>query len=245
MKILLILLLPLLITSSLSLRAQTNDTGASNPQLDLTIYHLEGRRSERIVWLCEELGLTYTLKYKTGDLRGSMATIRELNPLMPVAPTVTINGLVMVESGAILELLVDRYAPGQLVPDIASADYMYYLQWMHFAEGSYASRSITEFVGNRIRTGANLPKPPPSGLVDMPKVLSFLDAYLSEHPYFGGEEFSLADIMMLFPTDLTEAWKIADLSSYTHLLAWREKVKGRPGYQKMLASARPNGIPSM
>ena len=73
------------------------------PPLDLTIYHLEGRRSERIVWLCEELAIPYKLEYKRGDLAASMKTIHEVSPLMPVAPTVRINDQVMVESGAIIE----------------------------------------------------------------------------------------------------------------------------------------------
>mgnify|MGYP000656267502 CR=1 FL=1 len=75
----------------------------------LTIYHLEGRRSERLVWLCEELGLPYTLKYKRGDLAASMAPIREINPLMPVAPTIQYGDQVVVESGAIIEMLLDRH----------------------------------------------------------------------------------------------------------------------------------------
>jgi glutathione S-transferase len=66
--------------------------------LDLTIYHMEGRRSERIVWLCEELGIPYKLEYKRGDLAGSMKTIHDVSPLMPVAPTVRIGDQVMVES---------------------------------------------------------------------------------------------------------------------------------------------------
>ena len=82
----------------------SSDVKATAP-LDLTIYHLEGRRSERIVWLCEELGIPYKLEYKRGDLAGSMKTIHDVSPLMPVAPTVRIGGQVMVESGAIIELI--------------------------------------------------------------------------------------------------------------------------------------------
>jgi glutathione S-transferase len=82
-------------------------------------------------------------------------------------------------------------------------------------------------------------------LVDTPKVLTFLDDFLAENAYFGGDEFSAADIMMLFPTNLTQAWYVADLSPYKNLLAWREKVQARPAYIKMLEKARPNGIPSL
>src|SRR3984957_11594744 len=85
--------------------SQSKSTGPE-PKMDLTIYHIEGRRSERVVWLCEELGLPYKLEFKRGDVAGSMQTIREVSPLMPVAPTVKYNGKVLVESGAILEYLL-------------------------------------------------------------------------------------------------------------------------------------------
>lgn len=83
---------------------------------EITIYHLEGRRSERIVWLMEELGLPYKLVFTRGDLAKSMAAIRAVNPGMPVAPTVTIGNEVMTESGAIIETIINRYAPGKLTP---------------------------------------------------------------------------------------------------------------------------------
>ena len=83
----------------------------------LKIYHIEGRRSERIIWFCEEVGLPYKLIFKPGDFEGSMALIKEINPLMPLAPTVQIGDEEpMMESGAILQLLQERYAPGRLEP---------------------------------------------------------------------------------------------------------------------------------
>src|ERR1700693_1736739 len=96
-------------------KTRTDSKAAASP-LDLTIYHLEGRRSERIVWLCEELGVPYKLEYKRGDLAGSMKTIHDVSPLMPVAPTVRIGDQVMVESGAIIELILARQGPSRLPP---------------------------------------------------------------------------------------------------------------------------------
>jgi glutathione S-transferase len=217
--------------------------------LDLIIYHLEGRRSERIVWLCEELNIPYDLKYKMGDLRGSMQIIRDLKHGMPVAPTVEVEGQIMVESGAIMEYILDKYTDGKLMPSIDSPSYKYYLQWMHFSEGSFSARVITDAVKSRMRREHKIPTPEivpgRPRLVDTPKVLTFLDDFLAENAYFGGDEFSAADIMMLFPTNLTQAWYVADLTPYKHLLAWREKVQARPAYTKMLENARPNGIPSL
>ncbi len=188
-----------------------SDSKTLPPPLNLTIYHLEGRRSERIVWLCEELGLPYKLEYKRGDLAGSMKTIHDVSPLMPVAPTVRIGDQVMVESGAIIELILAREGHGRLEPAVTSPDYAYYLQWMHFAEGSFAARVIADY---RVALIQGKPKTPAGGykLVDTEAVLAFMEDYLSKHPYFGGSGFSAADIMMLFPTNITEAFNVADLS---------------------------------
>lgn len=203
----------------------------------LTIYHLEGRRSERIVWLCEELGLPYTLEFKRGDLRASMAQIRALNPLMPVAPTVLYGDQVIVESGAIIELLLARHGEGRLRPAVDSPDFPYYLQWMHYAEGSFAARVIGDYRVETIR-----PTTTPSPLVDAEDTVRFAEDYLSRHPYFGGAEFSAADIMMLFPLNFATSTRIVDIAQFPNLAAWREKMEQRPAYQRMLAVARPDGM---
>jgi glutathione S-transferase len=217
---------------------------SATPPLDITIYHLEGRRSERIVWACEELGMPYKLEFKRGDLAGSMQSIKAINPLMPVAPTVRINGQVMVESGAIIELILAREGHGQLEPTVDSPDYAYYLQWMHFAEGSFAARVVADY---RVAMIQGKPKTTDGGykLVDTEAVLIFMEDFLSKHPYFGGANFSAADIMMLFPTNITEAFNVADLAGYPHILAWRANVESRPAYKKMLSVARPDGVPGV
>ena len=96
--------------------ASTASAKQAKPLPPITIYHLEGRRSERIVWLMEELGFPYALKFKRGDLAGSMALIREFSPVVPMAPTVKYGDQVLVESGAIIELILSRHAPGRLRP---------------------------------------------------------------------------------------------------------------------------------
>src|SRR5580698_11357982 len=231
-------------TASAAAGTKAGDSKTAAAPLDVTIYHLEGRRSERIVWLCEELGLPYKLEYKRGDIAASMKAIHEVSPLMPVAPTVRIGDQVMVESGAIIELILARAGNGRLEPAVNSPDYPYYLQWMHFAEGSFAARAIADY---RVALIQGKPKTPTGGykLVDTEAVLVFMEDFLSKHPYFGGSAFSAADIMMLFPTNLTDAFNVADLSPYPHIIAWRTSVEGRPAYKKMLSIARPDGVPGM
>src|SRR5688500_12251237 len=96
------------------------------PMPEVTIFHLEGRRSERIVWLMEELQLPYQLEFKRGDLAGSMAAIRKLSPTVPMAPTVKYGDQILVESGAIIETILDRHAAGLLRPALDAPDYPYY-----------------------------------------------------------------------------------------------------------------------
>jgi glutathione S-transferase len=217
---------------------KTTNAGTVKP---LTIYHIEGRRSERIVWLCEELGRPYQLEYKRGDIAASMQTIRGVSPLMPVAPTVRYGDQVMVESAAIIELLLAREGQGRLRPAVDSPDYPYYLQWMHFAEGSFASRAIADYrvvmIQGRQQPAAGRPR-----LVDAEAVVKFADDFLSKQPYFGGKEFSAADIMMLFPVNFAGNLNIVDLNDFPNVVAWRKKVEARPAYQRMLKAARPDGL---
>jgi glutathione S-transferase len=236
---------PLLLLSTLLLTLAGGTTtghaaqakAAAAPLPDITIYHLEGRRSERIVWLMEELGLPYKLEFKRGDLAGSMATIKSINPGMPVAPTVKYGDQVIVESGAIIETILNRHAPGKLQPALDSPDYPYHLIWMHYAEGSLAARLFQDYRVWRIQ-------PPKERwpLVDSEQVVQFAEDFLGEHPWFGGAEFSAADIMMKFPLDVATALNIVDAKQFPNVAAWKTKIEARPAYQRMRAKALPGGM---
>jgi glutathione S-transferase len=210
--------------------------------MDLIIYHAEGRRSERIVWLCEELGLPYTLKFRRGDLMGTLQDIRDVCPLMPVAPVVQIDGQVVAESGAILELILARYGKGRLAPAVESRDYPYYLQWLHFAEGSAASRIVIDYRVGQL-TGNKRPTQDPNWkLVDAPAAMAFADAFLAEHPYFGGAEFSAADIMMHFVIRTARVLNVAEVSDFRHFEAWLETVESRPAFRRTQEVSLPDGL---
>lgn len=207
------------------------------PVPDVTIYHLEGRRSERIVWLMEELSLPYKLEFKRGDLAGSMAAIRAINPTVPMAPTVKYGDQILVESGAIIETILDRHAPGSLRPSIESADYPHYMMWMHYAEGSLAARLLSDYRAWRIQ-----PPKQRSPLVDSEAVVQFSEEFLAKHPWFGGAEFSAADIMMKFPLDVATGLNLVDAAQFPNVAAWKKKIEARPAYRQMLAKARPDGM---
>jgi glutathione S-transferase len=207
----------------------------------LTIYHLEGRRSERIVWFCEEIGLPYELVFKPGDLAGSIALIRDIHPLMPVAPVVRYGEVTLMESGAILQQLQERHARGKLGPDRDSPDYPHYLQWLHFAEGSAAPRLISEFLLKLVQ-GGTLPPIVQSQIGKAAQTLVYLDDYLGKHAYFGGAEFSIADIMMHFDVQFAKMIAHFDTTPAPHLLAWLATVEARPAFRRMRQAALPNGF---
>lgn len=203
----------------------------------ITIYHLEGRRSERIVWLMEELQVPYQLVFERGDLAASMANIRAVNPDVPMAPTVLIGDQVLVESGAIIEVILNRYAPGQLQPAVETPDYATHLMWMHFAEGSLAARLFSDYRAWRKESPTTR-----SRFVDSEATVQFAENHLARHAWFGGNTFSSADIMMLFPLNVATSLNIVDEGQFPNVAAWKARIAARPAYQRMLAKARPDGM---
>ncbi|MEM7768478.1 MAG: glutathione S-transferase family protein [Pseudomonadota bacterium] len=225
--------LPLDETDPMSL--ETAPHAAAIPAI--TIYHLEGRRSERIVWLMEELEMPYDLVFTRGDLRASMAAIRAVNPTVPMAPTVVYGEQVLVESGAIIETILDRHGGGRLQPELQSEAYPHHLMWMHYAEGSLAARLFSDY-----RAWRTNPPTQRSPLVDSEATVQAAENFLVEHEWFGGEAFSAADIMMKFPLDVATTLNLVDVAQFPQVAAWKEKIAARPAYQRMLAKARPDGM---
>jgi glutathione S-transferase len=210
--------------------------GGGTPMPPLTIYHLEGRRSERAVWLMEELDFPYKLIFKPGDLEGSMDFIRKISPIVPMAPTVQYGPDVLVESGAILEIILNRHAPGRLQPGLMSHDYERHMIFMHYAEGSLASRLFSDY-------RAFLIQPPTArtSMVDSAAAVQFAEEHLKTHPWFGGAEFSSADIMMKFPLDVSTDLNLIDAAQFPLVAAWKKAIEARPAYKRMRAKALPNG----
>ncbi|HVF18194.1 MAG TPA: glutathione binding-like protein [Steroidobacteraceae bacterium] len=237
MKRLLAPFVPLLMMAAIT---DVSAAPASAPAMalpDITIYHLEGRRSERLVWLMEELQLPYKLEFKRGDLAGSMAMIRALNPVVPMAPTVKYGDQILVESGAIIDLILQRHAPTKLRPALDSPNYPAHLMWMHYAEGSLAARVFSDY-----RAWRTQPPQERSRLVDSEAVVQFAEDFLKKHEWFGGSEFSAADIMMKFPLNAATGLNVVDVAQFPKVAAWQAKIEARPAYKRMLAKARPDGM---
>lgn len=204
----------------------------------IVIYHAEGRRSERVVWLCEELGIPYELKFRRGDVAGSFEDIFAVNPGMRVAPTVFYNGELLVESGAILQFIMDRNGGGRLMPPVNSPDYASYLRFMHYAEGTLASDVVADY---RVARATDGKAPRGEKETDGQRAMRFAEDFLAKHPYFAGDEFTAADIMMVFPISYAIRMNVADPAKYPHIAAWQQKVEDRPAFKRMLAIARPDG----
>jgi glutathione S-transferase len=217
----------------------------------IRIHHIEGRRSFRVIWLCEEAGIPYELIYKRGDIRASLMAIRKAFPDCPMAPVAEIGGNFIVETGAILDVLANRYAK-QLIPAVESADYALHAQWSHFAESSFGARTQMDMFmamvkGARIE---DMPKGYISGVdrLDAPKLfgtdqmLRFIESHLGKHLFFGGSSFSTADIMMQWPLRVSRMTTGAKIDQFPNLIRWHDRVEARPAYRRAVDAAIPDGM---
>lgn len=227
------------------------------PDQPFIAYRIEGRRSERVAWLCEELGLPYELKFVSGDVSGSLRALAKAH-VMRMAPILEDGPVKMVESGAILEYILVRYGGGRLRPPPDSPEMADYLQWMHFAEGSGMFRAMMERLARQLAGD----KPPPDVAFlyvgSSKRVLDFAEAALASRPYFAGTNFSAADIMMHFPLRLAPLALQAvtavtplfhddrtGLAHYPNVDAFLDRMAARPAFQRAMAVTLPNGPPAM
>jgi glutathione S-transferase len=207
----------------------------------ITVYHLENSRSERVIWLMEELGLPYELQ--RFDREPTMAAPDVLKTISPMgkAPMIRDGETVIVESGAILEYIANIQGGGRLTVKPGAPNYAAYLQWMHFAEGSAMARFILNLFVGGFFPGVD----PNSPLVGMAKhsstqVLAFIEEELGKSPYFAGEEFTAADIMMTYCFGIVRSPVMStDMAGYPNISAYLARIETRPAYQKAMAIANP------
>ena len=205
----------------------------------ITVCHLSSSRSERIVWLLEELGLDYGMEWFQREPNGAApAGLREIHALGK-APVIRDGDLVLAESGAIVHYIVERYGGGRLgvpPPDPRFAAYTY---WMHFAEGSLMSLMLIALVLSRIPEANE--SPVRRRILDrLEKMLEFVDARLTGHAHFAGDFFTAADIMMSFPLTTMRRYLEYDLGPHDNLQAWIARIQARPAYRKAMQIAGPD-----
>jgi glutathione S-transferase len=211
----------------------------------ITVHHLGISQSERVVWLCEELSIPYTLQRYDRDptTRLAPAAYKALHP-MGIAPVITDGTLVLAESGAILEYLIAKYGKGRLAVGPNEGNFADYLFWYHFANGTMMPSEMSAVLSSMLALKEGNP------IIEMLKVRSerafaLVEKRLGEVSYFAGNEFSAADIMMLFPLSTMRAFAQRDLSPLPHIRAYLKRIGERPAYQRAMAKGDPGMSPML
>ena len=218
----------------------------------VVVHHLNNSRSQRVLWLLEELGVDYEVRRYERDAKTMLAP-PELKAVHPLgkSPVITDEGRTIAESGAIIEYLMDRHGRGSgLKPAAGSPEQLRYTYWLHYAEGSAMPPLLLSLVFSKIR-GAPAPffvRPVIAGLVDKvmasfvkPQLdthLDFMEAELASHDWFAGAEFTAADIQMSFPVEAA-ASRGGLGSRQPRLLNYLARIHAREAYQRALAKGGP------
>jgi glutathione S-transferase len=217
----------------------------------ITLHHLENSRSQRVLWLLEELGLPYEVKRYERDKATMLAppALKKVHPLGK-SPVITEGGVTVAESGAIVEYLLDEHGAGRLRPAAGTPERRRYTYWLHFAEGSAMPPLLMKLVFDKVRS-APMPffiKPVARGIADkvmssfvspnIEQQLAFMEAELTTRPWFAGAEFSAADIQMSFPLEAAAA-RAGLGAAHPKLMAFLSRIHARPAYQRALAAGGP------
>lgn len=211
----------------------------------ITVHHLGVSQSERIVWLFEELGIPYELRRYDRDPVTKLAptAYRALHPI-GIAPIITDGDVVLPESGAIVDYVLQKYAAGRLSVGPASKHFADYLFWFHFANGTMMPNEMVGFVAQLTRPPAD--NPILASLLDRSrKAHELCESRLAQVPYFAGPEFSAADVMMGFGLTTMRNFTNRDLAKYPSIKAYLQRIGERPAYQRAMAKGDPGLVPKL
>jgi glutathione S-transferase len=211
----------------------------------LKIHHLGHSQSERIVWLCEELGLPYELVHYTRDpvTRLSPPELRALHPL-GAAPVIDDDGLRLAESAAIVEYIIVMHGGGRLKLEPGHPEYADYLYWFHFANGNLQPVVGRLLSVSRAKLGADHPVQRATQ-ERLDRVLGLLEARLGEVPHLAGEAFSAADIMSVFSLTTMRLFQPFDLTPYANIRAWLKRIGARAAYRRAMEKGDPDLVPML
>ena len=211
----------------------------------LKIHHLGHSQSERIVWLCEELGLPYELVHYTRDAvtRLSPPELRALHPL-GAAPVVDDGELRLAESAAIVEYIIVMHGGGRLKLEPGHPDYADYLYWFHFANGNLQPVIGRLMSVSRAKLGADHPVQKATQ-ERFDRVMALVDARLAEVPHLAGDEFSAADIMSVFSLTTMRLFQPFDLGPYANIRAYLQRIGARAAYRRAMERGDPDLVPML
>jgi glutathione S-transferase len=202
----------------------------------ITIHHLENSRSQRVLWLLEELGLAYEVRRYERN-KATMLAPPELRRIHPLgkSPVIEDEGLAIAETGAIVEYLVDK-ADGRLGAPPHREDALRYRHFLHYAEGSLMPPLFTKLVLGRVPLLGRAAQKKFQPMIDVH--LDYVEGELAQRPWFAGQEFTAADVMMSFPLEAAVARAGATVDR-PHIAAWLAKVHARPAYHAALQAGGP------
>jgi glutathione S-transferase len=202
----------------------------------IVVHHLENSRSQRVLWLLEELGLPYEVRRYERD-RKTMLAPPELKRVHPLgkSPVIEDDGRVVAETGAIIEYLVDK-ADGRLGPPSKRDERLRYRHFLHYAEGSMMPPLLAMLVVRRLGLLGRPARAPIQAMLD--QHLDWLESELAGRPWFAGEAFTAADIMMSFPLEAARHRAGLD-EGRPNLVDWLERVHARPAYGAALRKGGP------
>ncbi|MDZ4297888.1 MAG: glutathione S-transferase [Moraxellaceae bacterium] len=220
----------------------------------IKVHHLENSRSQRVLWLLEELALPYEVVHYQRDSKTMLApaSLKAIHPLGK-SPVITDGDVTMAESGAIIEYLLERYGQGRLQPAPGTPEHWRFRYWLHYAEGSAMFPLLLKLVFSR------LPKSPMPSLIRPivrkvaekaqgsyidPQIklhLDYLESELSKSEWFVGNEFTAADVQLSFPLEAASA-RAGLAQGWPKLAEFVSKIQARPAYQRALANGGPYNL---
>ena len=217
----------------------------------IIVHHLNNSRSQRVLWLLEELGVPYEIKKYERDAKTMLAPpeLQKVHPLGK-SPVITDGDVTVAESGAIIEYLVERYGNGRLAPAIGTLERLRWRYWMHFAEGSAMPPLLLKLIFDKVASSP-MPffvKPIARGISakvqsmmvtpNLTRQLDFMEGELATSEWFVGNEFSAADVQMSFPIEAAAQRAGLD-TSRPKLMNWLKRIHARPAYKKALERGGP------
>lgn len=199
----------------------------------LIVHHLNNSRSQRVLWLLEELGIEYEIKYYERDAQTMLAPpeLRQVHPLGK-SPVITDGDITVAESGAITEYIVNHYGNGKLIPAPDTSERLRYTYWLHYAEGSAMPPLLMNLVLSRFGLGDS----EGMGAFVAPQIklhYDYIESELQKNTWFVGEEFTAADIEMSFPLELLVA-QLKQIENRPKIKEFVERIHARPAYKRAL-----------
>jgi glutathione S-transferase len=207
----------------------------------ITVHHLGASQSERIVWLCEELGLPYELKIYSREPNGTAPPAYKALHGQGTAPIITDGSFALAETGAIVDYILARHGAGRLAVGPEAANFPDYLYWLHFGNGFFVPSAMMVIIASRL-AGDN-PQAARGFIGRHELAFRLSEERLDKAPYFAGPEFTAADIMMVFPLTSMRIATKRSLSDLPNVHAYLKRIGERPAYRRAMEKGDPQRKP--